>query len=369
MAKKKNNGSKQIADWMVWTLGAAFIVSLVLMGILLHFVVRDLTASYTGVGLNPFRPQTVATSPVSEQVELTPTAVTLDVEPNPWDGKSRVTVLMMGLDYRDWVAGESAPRSDTMMLVTIDPITLKAGMMSIPRDLWVEIPGFGYNRINTAYMLGEAYNLPGGGPGLAMQTVENLVGVPIQYFAVVDFQTFERFIDEIDGIDVLVRQRVKISPIGRLSHWLDAKPYHLDGPDALAYARVRKNAGGDFGRAERQQQVIMAIMDRVIGLDMLPRLVARSPSIYQEVASGIRTNLSLEQMVSLAWLGVNVPKENIISGVIAPPKMVNFYTRPDGAQVLRFVPDEVRVLRDQIFVDTSAFGPTLPEQPEEGYQP
>ena len=369
MAKKKNNGSKQIADWMVWTLGAAFIVSLVLMGILLHFVVRDLTASYTGVGLNPFRPQTVATSPVSEQVELTPTAVTLDVEPNPWDGKSRVTVLMMGLDYRDWVAGESAPRSDTMMLVTIDPITLKAGMMSIPRDLWVEIPGFGYNRINTAYMLGEAYNLPGGGPGLAMQTVENLVGVPIQYFAVVDFQTFERFIDEIGGIDVLVQQRVKISPIGRLSRWLDAKPYHLDGPDALAYARVRKNAGGDFGRAERQQQVIMAIMDRVIGLDMLPRLVARSPSIYQEVASGIRTNLSLEQMVSLAWLGVNVPKENIISGVIAPPKMVNFYTRPDGAQVLRFVPDEVRVLRDQIFVDTSAFGPTLPEQPEEGYQP
>jgi LCP family protein required for cell wall assembly len=369
MAKKKNNGSRQIADWMVWTLGAAFVVSLVLMGALLHFVVRDLTASYTGVGLNPFRPQTAATSQVSEQVELTPTAVTLDVEPNPWDGKSRVTVLMMGLDYRDWVAGESAPRSDTMMLVTVDPITLKAGMMSIPRDLWVEIPGFGYNRINTAYMLGEAYNLPGGGPGLAMQTVENLVGVPIQYFAVVDFQTFERFIDEIGGIDVLVRQRVKISPIGRLSRWLEAKPYHLDGPDALAYARVRKNAGGDFGRAERQQQVIMAIMDRVVGLDMLPRLVARAPSIYQEVASGIRTNLSLEQMVSLAWLGVNVPKENIISGVIAPPKMVNFYTRPDGAQVLRFVPDEVRALRDEIFVDTSAFGPTLPQQPEEGYQP
>ncbi|MGD8731943.1 MAG: LCP family protein [Anaerolineales bacterium] len=369
MTKKPSNGSKNIANWMVWTLGAAFVVSLILMGILLHFVVRDLTASYTGVGLNPFRPQQAPTSQSSEETAVTPTAVTLDVEPAPWDGKSRVTVLMMGLDYRDWIAGESAPRSDTMMLVTIDPITLQAGMLSIPRDLWVEIPGFGYNRINTAYMLGEAYNLPGGGPGLAMKTVEDLIGVPIQYFAVVDFQTFERFIDEIGGIDVLVKQRVKISPIGRLSHWLDAKPYHLDGPDALAYARVRKNAGGDFGRAERQQQVIMAIMDRVVGLDMLPQLVARSPSIYQEVASGIRTNLSLEQMVSLAWLGVQVPKENIRSGVIAPPKMVNFYTRPDGAQVLRYVPDEVRALRDEIFVQTSAFGPSLPQPPEEGYQP
>ncbi len=366
---KKSNGSKHLANWMVWILGAAFVLSMVLMGILLHFVVRDLTASYTGVGLNPFRPQAAPTSQTTGQTQVTPTAVTLDVEPNPWDGKSRVTVLMMGLDYRDWVAGESAPRSDTMMLVTVDPITLQAGMLSIPRDLWVEIPGFGYNRINTAYMLGEAYNLPGGGPGLAMQTVENLIGVPIQYFAVVDFQTFERFIDEIGGIDVLVKERVKISPIGRLSHWLEAKPYHLDGPDALAYARVRKNAGGDFGRAERQQQVILAIMDRVVGLDMLPRLVARAPSIYQEVASGIRTNLSLEQMVSLAWLGVQVPKENIRSGVIAPPKMVNFYTRPDGAQVLRFVPEEVRALRDEIFVETSAFSPSLPEPPEEGYQP
>lgn len=367
--KPNRQGSKQLANWMVLILGAAFVASLTIMGVLLHVVVRDLTASYTGVGLNPFRPQTAATSESPGETSSTPTAVVLDIEPNPWDGKSRVTVLMMGLDYRDWVAGESAPRSDTMMLVTIDPITLQAGMLSVPRDLWVEIPGFGYNRINTAYMLGEAYNLPGGGPALAIKTVENLIGVPIQYFAVVDFHTFERMIDEIGGIDVLVRQRVKISPIGELSKWLDAKPYHLDGADALAYARVRKNAGGDFGRAERQQQVIMAIMDRVVGLDMLPRLIGRAPALYQELASGIRTNLSLEQMVSLAWLGIQVPKENIRSGVIGPPNMINFYTRPDGAQVLRFVPDQIRILRDQIFVETSAFTPALPEPPDEGYQP
>jgi LCP family protein required for cell wall assembly len=300
---------------------------------------------------------------------VTPTAVRLEVEPQPWDGKSRVTVLVMGLDYRDWVASDSSPRSDTMMLITIDPLTLQAGMLSIPRDLWVEIPGFKHNRINTAYMLGEAYNLPGGGPALAQQTVENLLGVPVTYFAVIDFHTFERLIDEIGGIDVLVKERIRIAPIGAESSYLEAKPYHLNGAEALAYARVRKNAGGDFGRAERQQQVILAALDRVVGFDILPGLVTRSPALYQELATGIRTNLTLEQIVSLAWLALKVPKENIQSGAIAPPKMVGFYTRPDGAQVLRFVPDQIRILRDDIFVETSAFGPTLPELPEGGYAP
>jgi len=361
--------ARKLATWMVWLLGGAFLMSLGLMGTVLHFAVRDLTASYTGVGLNPFRPQSRPAQATTPDPFATPTLTQLEVKPQPWDGTSRVTILLMGLDYRDWVAGESTPRSDTMMLVTIDPLTLQAGMLSIPRDLWVEIPGFGYNRINTAYMLGEAYQLPGGGPALAMQTVENLLGVPVPYFAVVDFHTFERLIDEIGGIDVLVMQRIKIAPIGRPGKWLEAKPYHLDGADALAYARVRKNAGGDFGRAERQQQVILAIMDRIVGFDMLPTLIGKAPALYQELASGIRTNLTLEQMVQLAWLAVQVPKDHIQSGVIGPPEMVGFYTRPDGAQVLRFVPDAIRELRDRIFVETSAIGPSIAEKPEEGYRP
>jgi len=362
-------GSSKIANWAIGLLAAAFGVTLVIAGFVSFSVVRDLTASYTGVGLNPFqnRPGSEGDGPAPPGV--TPTAVRLETIPQPWDGKSRVTVLVMGLDYRDWVASDDNPRSDTMMLITIDPSTLQAGMVSIPRDLWVEIPGFTYNRINTAYMFGEAYNLPGGGPALAQKTVENLLGVPITYYAVIDFHTFERLIDEIGGIDVLVKERVKIAPIGGISSWLEAKPYHLDGAEALAYARVRKNAGGDFGRAERQQQVILAVMDRVVGFDILPGLVARSPALYQELASGIRTNLNLEQIISLAWLALKVPKENIQSGLIGPPSMVGFYTRPDGAQVLRFVPDQIRIMRDEIFVETSAFSPTLPELPEGGYAP
>jgi LCP family protein required for cell wall assembly len=249
-----------------------------------------------------------------------------------------------------------------MLVLTIDPITRKAGMLSVPRDLWVEIPGFGHNRINTAYMLGEAYRLPGGGPALAIKAVENLLGVPIQYYAVVDFSTFERLIDEIGGIDVLVKQRIKISPIGRQSLWLEAKPYHLDGAEALAYARVRKGpgAGGDFGRAERQQQVAFAVVDRVVGFDMIPQLVRKAPALYRELSEGIRTNLSLTEMIALGWMAVKIPKDDIRNGVISPPNMVGFYTRPDGAKVLRPVPDQIRILRDYIFVETSAIGPSIP---------
>jgi LCP family protein required for cell wall assembly len=347
--------------WAIRLLMLAFVVSTVVASVVTYQVVRELTASYTGVGLNPF--QVVGDSGTSGDFlpDATPTAVQLPPNPQPWDGKSRVTILIMGIDYRDWESGSGTPRSDTMMLVTLDPITLQAGMLSIPRDLWVEIPGFTFNRINTAYMFGESARLPGGGPALAVRTVEDLIGVPIPYYAVIDFHTFERMIDEIGGIDVEVPERIRIAAIGKSGRYLEPGPHHLDGPDALAFARVRKGAGDDFGRADRQQQVVEAVLDRMVSLQMLPSLVLKAPTLYQELASGVRTNLTLEQMVELAWLAIQVPKENIRRGVIAPPKMVGFYTRPNGASVLRPVPDQIRALRDQIFTETSAFSPTIPE--------
>jgi LCP family protein required for cell wall assembly len=338
-----------------------FVATTLMAGVAAYVTARNLSTNWTGVGLNPFLPyvaptQVGAATPAPGETPLPPPPT---VTPVPWNGNDRVTILVMGLDYRDWVAGSGAPRSDTMMLVTLDPITMKAGLLSVPRDLWVNIPGFDHNRINAAYAFGEGYRVPGGGPALAMETVEGVIGVPINYYMVVDFATFEKMIDEIGGIDVLVTQRIKISPIGRLSHWLDAKAYHLDGADALAYARVRKGAGDDFGRAQRQQQVVLAILDRVVGFDMLPTLVKKAPTLYQELSSGIRTNLSLDDMIALAWLSVRVKKEDIVTGVISPPKMVGFYTRPDGASVLRPIPDQIRVLRDMIFTDTSALGPDV----------
>lgn len=337
-------------------LAGGFLLSTLIAAFVVYNVVRDLTASYTGMGLDPF--EAVGGDELYDvDPRSTPTLISIPVQPNPWDGAERVTILIMGVDYRDWLEGEGAPRSDTMMLVSLDPITKQASLMSIPRDLFVEIPGFGYNRINTAYRFGESARLPGGGPALAMQTVEKLIGVPISYYAVIDFHTFEKMIDEIGGIDIEVTERIKISAIDRHQRWLEPGLHHLDGPDALGYARVRKNAGGDFGRADRQQQVVVAVLERLVSLEMLPSLIQKAPRLYQELSEGVRTNLSLEQMVQLAWSSIRLESGDIHRGVIGPPKMVGFYTRPSGAQVLRAVPDAIRVLRDELFVETSAFGP------------
>lgn len=360
---RASDEDKPLYRYAVRFLAVGFIISTIIAAIVLHHVVRDLTASYTGMGLNPFEAvggDDLYTTPLPGS---TPTLVSIPVDPKPWDGAERVTILIMGVDYRDWLERAGAPRSDTMMLVSLDPITMQAGLMSIPRDLWVEIPGFGYNRINTAYMFGESARLPGGGPALAMKTVENLIGVPIDYYAVIDFHTFEKMIDEIGGIDVEVSERIKISAIDRHQRWLEPGPHHLDGPDALAYARVRKNAGGDFGRADRQQQVIMAVLNRLVSLEMLPSVIQKAPKLYQELSEGVRTNLTLEQMVSLAWSAIQLESDDIHRGVIGPPKMVGFYTRPDGAQVLRAVTDAIRALRDEIFTNTSAFGPSIEVAP------
>jgi LCP family protein required for cell wall assembly len=359
--KGMGTGNRESVAWRaIVGIILAGVAGLVLVaGVIVHVLVRDFTAGVSSPGLNPFSGMGGGSAPgTTAEPGTTPLAALEPINVQPWNGSSRVTVLVMGLDYRDWESGSGAPRSDSMMLVSIDPITRQAGMLSIPRDLWVEIPGFDHNRINTAYMLGEAYKLPGGGPALASRTVEGVVGVPVNYFTVIDFKSFENVIDEIGGIDVLVQERIKISPIGRLSIWLEAKAYHLDGAEALAFARVRKAAGDDFGRAKRQQQVVLAVLDRVVGFDMLPSLIRNAPALYQELASGVRTDLSLDQVVSLAWLAIQIPKDSIRSGVIGPPNMVRYFTRPDGAKVLGAVPDQIRLLRDEIFTATSGYGPS-----------
>jgi len=345
-----------IPNWAVWGLAAGFTIAALLSGYLVYRAVRDLVSAWTGTGPTPFR---FSGGLPTAAPGSTAVPVAIEATPVPWNGSDRITILVMGLDYRDWESGTGAPRTDSMMLVTVDPVARTAGMLSIPRDLWVEVPGFEHNRINTAYFLGESYNLPGGGPALAMKTVENLLGVPVDYYAVIEFSAFERMIDEIGGIEVLVPERVKISPLGRKSRWLEAKAYLLDGPETLAYARARKTEGGDFDRASRQQQVILAVRDRILELNMIPTLITRAPALYQDLAQGVRTNLSFDQMMSLGLMGTQLEKKSIRRGVIAPPEMVLFENLPDGAQVLKPVPDRIRQLRDEIFTFTSAVGPSV----------
>ena len=147
-----------------------------------------------------------------------PTTSAPDVPlPPPWDGASRVNILVMGYDFEaNWDPNTRlCPcRSDTMIVFTIDPVTHTAGMISVPRDMWVNIPGFNsYNKINAALYLGDAYKIPGGGAELAMKTVENFLGIPIQYFALIDFTTFTRMIDTIGGVCLDIPSKIEVGVI------------------------------------------------------------------------------------------------------------------------------------------------------------
>ncbi|NJN80256.1 MAG: LCP family protein, partial [Anaerolineales bacterium] len=298
--------------------------------------------------------------------ELPPSPVLLPESslPPAWDGASRINILFIGLDARDLVENDGPPRSDTMILFTVDPLTKTAGMLSIPRDLWVNIPGFGYSRINTAYSSGEGSQLPGGGPGLAMKTVEQLLGVPVHYYAQVDFNTFSEMIDIIGCIWVVPEERIVLDPIGSGLDKVIITPggeRQLCGWKALAYARVRKTEGGDTDRSRRQQQVIFAIRDQIFEPDVFPSLISRAPEIYAKLASGIKTNMALEDAIQLAVLGKDISPDSIKTGVIDPQQGMAIFDNTtlggENASVMKPVMDKIRVLRDEIFTTS---GPTSP---------
>lgn len=277
-------------------------------------------------------------------------------KPDPWDGVSRVNLLLLGLDYRDWEAGE-IPRTDTMMLLTFDPLNNSAGMISIPRDLWVPIPGFEYNKINTAYYLGEMYNLPGGGPGLAMKTVEELLGVPIQYYAQIDFQAFVDFIDHIEGVTVTFEDEITLDPRGP-NNTITYPPgvYTLPGEWALAYVRLRKTEGGDFDRAKRQQDVIISVRDRILKFDMMPKLVANSTKIYNDISAGIHTNMTVNEVIKLGWSALDIKREDITTRAI-DNHHITMAVSDDGLDILRPIPDKIRLLRNEVFEEGDTLGP------------
>ncbi len=362
---QSKKGTSKTARNIQIVLLSAFGVAAVLIAYLTFVAVRDFVSTWRLTDLPGVAVSSGATPQPGEEGIITEPDVPLQPlggpTPAPWDGAQRVNLLIMGLDYNDWRAGEGPPRTDTMILLTVDPINHTAGMLSIPRDLWVNIPGYQYGRINTAYMLGEANKEPGGGAGLAMQTVEELLGVPIDYYAQIDFEAFIRFIDEIGGVKVTIPEKIVVDPMahGKKNNTKTLQPgtQTLDGELALAYARARHTSGGDFDRAQRQQQVIMGIRNQILNFNLLPTLIAKSGTLYNEMSQGIHTNMSLDQALRLAWLASQIPEEQIKKGIIGPPDQVSFATSPDGEQqVLKPITDKIRILRDEIF----ATGPVSP---------
>jgi LCP family protein required for cell wall assembly len=282
--------------------------------------------------------------------------------PPAWDGASRITVLVIGLDFRDWMAGEGAPRSDTMILLTIDPLTKTAGMLSIPRDMWVNIPGFGYGRINMAYSHGEGSKLPGGGPELARKTVEQFIGVPIQYYAQVDFNTFVEFIDLIGGVDIYNDENLRLDQVGAGKDKIKLTccgTRHLPGNVALAYARFRKDKEGDIARAHRQQKLILAIRDKVLSPENFPVLLGKAQTFYEEFSAGIKTNMPFDTALQLGVLARDIPVESIKPGAIdySMVSLDNVVLGGADAAIMKPLPDKIRELRDQVFTSGGALSP------------
>jgi len=282
--------------------------------------------------------------------------------PPAWDGASRINILIIGLDYRDWEAGLGAPRSDTMILLTIDPLAKTAGMLSIPRDIWVNIPGFGYSRINTAYSSGEGNKLPGGGAELARKTVEQFIGVPVQYYAQVDFFTFVEFIDLIGGIEIYNDEELRLDPVGEGKDKIRLTccgMRHMNGEKTLAYVRYRKGDEGDVGRAKRQQKAILAIRDKVLSPENFPVLLGKARQFYEEFSAGIKTNMPFDTALQLGVLAKDIPVESIEQGVIdySMVALDNTILGGQNASVLKPLPDKIRILRDEIFTSGGPLSP------------
>ncbi|HRK88987.1 MAG TPA: LCP family protein [Anaerolineales bacterium] len=308
-------------------------------------------------------------TPIAEALPPTPQIIPEANMPPAWDGASRINILFIGMDARDLEENTGPPRSDSMILFTIDPVSKTAGMLSIPRDMWVNIPGFGYSRINTAYPSGEGSQLPGGGPGLAMKTVSQFLGVPVDYYIQVDFNVFTIMVDELIKIggclQVYPNENMILDPIGSGTDKvrLTTGGYRdlCEGWKVLAYARNRKTSGGDADRARRQQEIVLALQKIIFAPENFPTFIARASTLYKRLGSGIKTNLTFDDALQLAVLGRDISPSSVKTGVIDPQQGMavfdNTIVNGQDASILKPIMDKVRILRDEIFTTT---GPASP---------
>jgi polyisoprenyl-teichoic acid--peptidoglycan teichoic acid transferase len=268
--------------------------------------------------------------------------------------QERINVLLLGTDERPDEYGP--PRTDTMMLVTLDLRHKTAGMISLPRDLWVPIPGYDITtKINTAYVVGERRGYPGGGPQLAKDTVSSFIGRPVEYYARVNFNGFVRVIDMIGGIDIHVASTIHddlypTEDYGVELFHLAAGPQHLDGETALKYVRTR-HGDSDYGRANRQQQVIQAVLDKVLSADMIPTLVSKAPELTATMRDSFGTDIPLPVAISLANYIRHNSLQNVERLVLDNRYGQEGYSE-DGAWILLPDRSKVRSALGQFF-DTS----------------
>jgi len=230
------------------------------------------------------------------------------------NGNGKVNVLLLGIDSRKGDTADGV-RSDTMILVSIDQSAKTANMISIPRDLWVDIPGMGKNRINAAYFFGDQKNPGVGGPPLAKLTVERNFGIQVHYFAQVDFEGFESVINAIGGITIDVKKPVidaeyPTEDFGYKRVFIPAGIQQLDGKTALEYARSR-HGDSDLSRNQRQQEVLLGVRERGVNLGLIT-----NQQLSAALQKAIKTDLQWGDVLSLAQTAIGMDKANIKSYAI-----------------------------------------------------
>jgi len=369
---EKNPSPNRLPIWILAILASLLLIVVIIGAVWLFRTVQDIASASISTTPDYSVPNEDVDSvevkddilPDNNSEQTLPVLVPDEIQ--PWSGEERINFLFLGVDLR---CDEKGPtHTDSIMVVTVDPLTMSAALLSMPRDLWVEIPGFGVDRINQAYYYGQAYEYPGGGQALAMETVESLLGIPVDYYLTVDFQGFVDAVDLIGGIVVDVPEPIDDPDYpdncyGYEPFSIPAGMQRLDGETALKFARTRATFGGDVDRAGRQQEVLLAVRDQALQVEQFPKLLVQAPRFWQTFQDNVNTNLSLEDAMELALLVREIPRENIHSAILDYNYVYN-ETTPDGRQVLVPLRNEIRELRDELFAIAAASTPVHENLPQ-----
>lgn len=252
-------------------------------------------------------------------------------------GPEQMTIALLGVDDRE--GDYSKPtRTDAIKLLNVRFTDKSAALFSIPRDLYMPQPnleavGITQDRINTAYLYGEVYGVPGGGPEQLKQTIELNFGLHVHRYVLVNFGAFVKFVDALGGVDVNVPKAISdpLFPLpddsGVFLFEVPAGLVHMDGITALRYARTR-HQDDDYHRIVRQQDVMLAVRDKLLSPAVIPQI----PALLGTLDGLVRTDLTTEEIASLACVGPQIDRAAIESYAITGEYVIP-WTTPTGGRV------------------------------------
>jgi LCP family protein required for cell wall assembly len=287
---------------------------------------------------------------------VAPTAIPTRVPPVDRHGYDIVNILIMGTDQE--ITGDNFDRTDTMIILSVNRTTNTVSMLSLPRDLYVFIPGWTMQRLNLAYTHGEQVGWTDGGFGLMRQTIFYNFGINVHYYALVNLSGFKQIIDTLNGVDVAVDCAIQDFPLigapqpkqAQLNPGTDGKYtlpvgfYHLDGGGALWYARSRHNSS-DFDRGRRQQQLLRAIWRAARDSGQLAKL----PELWSQATQVVKTNLGFQDMVGLLPIALSLDPNQIEHFTLRRLYDTTPWTPPDGSNVQLPNYEHIRELLDNFY--------------------